>query len=892
MEQKEIYHILSNTHWDREWYQSHEKYLVRLVTLFDRLLAVMEKEPRYRFITDGQVALVSDYLAMRPEKRELVQKLTGEGRLLIGPWYTQPLENIVGGEALVRNLQYGIDEAEKLGGAMRFSYEIDEFGHASQIPQILSGFGIPSAMAWRGIPKNTKSVFEWIAPDGSSVNMFYSRNGYGFATALPSQKEDYDETIDGTVLRRPGLISRVEELREYALYYSVTDHMFWLNGIDHSWAQEDLFAVIDEIRELFPDITVKQSTPAEFADAVMNDYRQKGLRREQVCGELLYTREDILESTNALHPRQKMKHALSEFHLVRRLEPLTAAASLLGREYPRWAVDRAWKYVLENHAHDSLGCCSVDEVYEQVMARYGAAISLSEQLEEDSLRYIMSCSADEPSVFIFNLSSYPVQGVNRVTLHIPDGYGSGDFELLTSDGQPIGLCVTDRVFCGDVRYNPEQGHPTWGRKCTADVLIDLPPIPAFGYLRLKYVNTDKDAGRVDNRRYTYMAKQPGVMENEKLRVVIRPDGTFDLTDKNSGRTYTRQMLFEDTGEAGDVYIHIEPSNDRRRIFSCAPVSVTELFDTPLGTSYEIRTQLSIPDGISPDRTRRSDLCKPLFITAVLTLLKDSDRVDVRLHCENNSRYHRLRVLFPSYLEKAENSAGAQAFDWPERPIREEFDPELPREQQYPTHPMLGCCAVSDGKSGLAVAARGLFEYECTDDEARALAVTLIRSNEVIDTKTFAETPEYICHEAQNLTAMDFELSLIPFAGTKENVFGPAEAFLDPVIALTNRQTEDSVMPGYVRPADRLGNSGTILTVQGSGVVVTTFKRAMHSGGYIVRLLNTSSEERNASVVLSLPGVKVSAVYETDLEEKRIRPLKEAACVLPGHKLVTFEFTAE
>ena len=44
MAKKEIYHVVSNTHWDREWYQSHEKYLVRLIELCDRLVFLMERE--------------------------------------------------------------------------------------------------------------------------------------------------------------------------------------------------------------------------------------------------------------------------------------------------------------------------------------------------------------------------------------------------------------------------------------------------------------------------------------------------------------------------------------------------------------------------------------------------------------------------------------------------------------------------------------------------------------------------------------------------------------------------------------------------------------------------------------------------------------------------------
>ena len=40
--EKKHLHFISHTHWDREWYMSHEKYLVRLVSLMDRLMDIME----------------------------------------------------------------------------------------------------------------------------------------------------------------------------------------------------------------------------------------------------------------------------------------------------------------------------------------------------------------------------------------------------------------------------------------------------------------------------------------------------------------------------------------------------------------------------------------------------------------------------------------------------------------------------------------------------------------------------------------------------------------------------------------------------------------------------------------------------------------------------------
>jgi hypothetical protein len=47
--------VVPHTHWDREWYASHEEFRYRLVRLVDRLLAILEGDPAFRcFTLDGQ----------------------------------------------------------------------------------------------------------------------------------------------------------------------------------------------------------------------------------------------------------------------------------------------------------------------------------------------------------------------------------------------------------------------------------------------------------------------------------------------------------------------------------------------------------------------------------------------------------------------------------------------------------------------------------------------------------------------------------------------------------------------------------------------------------------------------------------------------------------------
>jgi len=82
MEQKKKIHIVSYTHWDREFRFDFETTRMWLVKLWDNLLNTMASKPDYKhFMMDGQFVLVDDYLEIRPEREEEIRKLAADGRL-------------------------------------------------------------------------------------------------------------------------------------------------------------------------------------------------------------------------------------------------------------------------------------------------------------------------------------------------------------------------------------------------------------------------------------------------------------------------------------------------------------------------------------------------------------------------------------------------------------------------------------------------------------------------------------------------------------------------------------------------------------------------------------------------------------------------------------------
>ena len=161
--------VVPHTHWDREWYDPFQTFRLKLVRLIDSLLDLMERDSSYtHFLLDGQLAVVDDYLEIRPEHRHRLQALAAAGRISVGPWYILMDEFLVSGETIVRNLQMGIRNGSEFGGVMEVGYLPDMFGHVAQMPQILSLAGFEHAVVWRGVPSTVdRTAFRWHAPDGS-----------------------------------------------------------------------------------------------------------------------------------------------------------------------------------------------------------------------------------------------------------------------------------------------------------------------------------------------------------------------------------------------------------------------------------------------------------------------------------------------------------------------------------------------------------------------------------------------------------------------------------------------------------------------------------------------------------------------------------------------------
>lgn len=344
-------HLINHTHWDREWFLTHEYTTAWVPALIDSLEQLAETNPDYEFLFDGQTLAIEDLLGTRPEYEDRVRELISAGQLEIGPCYSQPDWRMVSGELHVRNLLYGMGDAERHGGRPTAAWLVDTFGHISQAPQLLMQAGLDAAYVWRGVPE-MEPVFRWRSPDGTelmTIDLFGGyRNLYGI-TKTP------EIAVDRLSAETHKLASHYDEL-PVPLF----------DGYDLDTEPEDPFRWYGDLD--IPDgIRLHASSPSTYVEAV----RSAGEHAPVIAGELLSGKYgSTFPGSLSGRSYLKVMHHDAERALHRVVEPLAALARHAGAPVDFGPLERANRTLLQNGVHDCLCGVSIDQVHERMERSY------------------------------------------------------------------------------------------------------------------------------------------------------------------------------------------------------------------------------------------------------------------------------------------------------------------------------------------------------------------------------------------------------------------------------------------------------------------------------------------------------------------------------------------
>lgn len=751
--------IVPHTHWDREWYEPYQTFRLGLVELIDRLVPLLESDPSYaRYLLDGQMAVIDDYLEVRPEAEDRIRALAASGRLAMGPWYILMDEFLVSGETIVRDLQMGWRRAAAFGGAMEIGYLPDMFGHVAQMPQILKLAGFDHAVVWRGVPAEiTTSGFWWEAPDGSTVRAEYLPVGYSNGAALPDDAK--------LLVRR--IRDHEQEIGEFLI-----DGLLWMNGSDHLLPQPFLGRVVAEANALQHDYEFEITSLPEYLPGTPREGlpRWKGEMRSG-------TRAHLLMGVTSNRVDIKRSAARAEGELERRAEPYSALF-VEPEHWPGRLLDLAWLEMVRNSAHDSICACSVDDVDDAVLHRYAGARQIAEGLTARALDALARSMA-EPGPVVANASFRDRSGVVELVVPAEDPPGpevqviserGGLPGSMTLDASTVrimlsmlpGAKLDNDLWIQGVRIEEDDtgidlivsvGHEERTGLEISDakqdlytrlgarpdvavrVRLDQPPVrrimaraktvPGFGWRCF-------EPAPLEHPVSAQLRDGHAVLTNGLLTVRIDgDDGTFDL---NGLRGFGRLI---DGGDLGDSYNYSPPGGDSS-VEEPETVSVTLTRQGPVLADAQITATYRWPDHVAGASQARQGAHDVEVVTNI-TLSADEPVVAVHTSFVNPSRDHRLRVHLPLPHPAAGSVAGS-AFGAVTRGLRAEGGSG---EYGLPTFPSRGFVRAG----GLTVAHEGVMEYELVDvaetaegDRAHTLALTLLRSTGMLSRLGMAYRP--------------------------------------------------------------------------------------------------------------------------------------------------------
>jgi mannosylglycerate hydrolase len=920
---KKVFHVISNTHWDREWRFPFQRNRQMLVDMIDEVISVLEKDPSYRaFHLDSQSIVVRDYLEAKPFMKERFINLVKTDRLLIGPWYILPDEFLVGGENLIRNLLLGHKISSAHGGVSKVGYSPFSWGQISQLPQLYKEFGIDLIMFYRGVNSldSPKAEFLWEGADGTTsvtsrfstmprynfyfyiyrpvihnegfydVEYKWSKGGTPFHFADGLQHDEDFFIIQPLDTYYPELIeTQVNAIIKDQAGDFTTKNVIWMEGHDSSGSNHKTVRILQDIKKMMPHLDVVHSTLSEYAKAVLESIDRDKLKI--VTGERRSAQFDrrsgnLYGYTTSARMFLKQKNFDAERWLQFYAEPFTMFSGMLGRDINDQYISIAWELLLQNSAHDSIGGCSLDEIHEDMMHRSKQSIEISKGIFERSVKHIVknidmsNITRDESvnnELFLvaINPNNYLREEIIEAIIDIPKEFDSGSFDVIDNNGnkviiqhkenfdyQPVIEQMIDRPMYFDMRRYRS--------------LLQLKNIPPFGITTLKIVPTKISIKKNISTIGTIKNRLP-ILENDALKIKIHSNGTFTVQDKNNKSIFKEIGYFLDEGEGGHAWVHEKVLPFIDTLKSKPTISIVE--NGPISATCRIQHKLKLPINLK-ERKAKSKKYGVVNIDLFVTLTKNAQRVDLKININNTVESHRLRIMFPTSLD-AKYSYGEGQFDVVKRTLDRPNTKDWIEQPMY-DFPMHQFVDITDGKCGAAVLVNGLKEYEVLNDKKKTLAITLFRGFEFIIAPSSRQDYTYQ-KGSQCLGEQTFELSFFThkYDWDKGNVYREALNYNNPLRLVQTGRTNGN-----------LPSTTSFIQIEPELLVFSALKKneLNEPNTYVLRIYNPTENRVSGNIrtlfamekatlltleekFISEIDVRAHHIFAIDVEPKKIKTIQ-------------------
>lgn len=594
-------HVISHTHWDREWYFSTCDSLVLMDQTITVILNELINNKNVNFCLDGQISIVKEYLRIRPEMKNIMQTLIDEKRLFVGPWYTQTDTQLISMSSMINNLYYGIFESKELfNNYMNIGYLPDTFGFSNQLPMMLKQFEINDFIFWRGIDYDKQKIspyFIWEGQDGSQVIAANLPRSYAMAQGL-NPDNIFIENIFKPMMA------------EYDNLTNSQDVMVTVGGDQHS-----IVSSLDQkIKGLPGNVII--SNYEKFMDSIR--HQTEGIYK----GEFREGRfSRIHKSAGSIRSSIKQSNYDAEIILSKILEPLNVMATKEGFGISQNIIKEAWELLFEGQAHDGIVGCVSDPVAEDILNRNKKVQELSlSSINFIKKQFAWSIGIQENEIVIFNTDPFEYNGYKTIEIISHDKAieveGVESCELIESvihKGYENALIETPHGKF----YEKEQDY--YFHK-----LIVKVNLPAMGYRTFRF--------HAINKKETRSSKQ--YIENKNYRIEFK-DHKVILYYQN--KIIDNFISLEDIGNDGDTY-DFSPLEKDQPIF----LQMNEA-NTNISSHMQIMTincTTNLPFDLNDRITKKVTKTCQAIIT--IRLLED-EMINIAIDFDNKVLSHRLRL---------------------------------------------------------------------------------------------------------------------------------------------------------------------------------------------------------------------------------------------------------
>ena len=339
----------------------------------------------------------------------------------------------------------------------------------------------------------------------------------------------------------------------------------------------------------------------------------------------------------------------------------------MGASYQGAFIEHAWKWLIQNHPHDSICGCSLDRVHEDMITRFNwcfdnasdvasyscaailSGINKEKLLDEIKQRInVTKGKTDVQLIGVFN--SNPFTGPFIVEGYVPL-LDKHTYQMYDWDGNEINSMYIE--YIPDYRQNIEEGEYIYKQFLNHFVLgkltAKLEQIPACGY-KIYYIVGEENKPEVN-------LPQPWVpqpISTENYIVSFNTNGSINVEDLKTQHVYQNLNILEDGADDGDEYDYGPLPNDVPRYTAQSQAIYTILTKNDLFTEIQADLEFEIPFELLGDadsvrtRSAQTTILQPKIRYRIY---KTYPRIDVKLTVTNKAKVIDFGLYFLRTLKQ-------------------------------------------------------------------------------------------------------------------------------------------------------------------------------------------------------------------------------------------------